>query len=194
MSKLKIGILGSGRGSNFEAIARAIEKGQLIADLRVVISDIETSGILKLARARQIRAEFVYPGNFRTKMAPDSETRVVKILQEEGVKLIALAGYMRVVKQPLLEAFSRRILNIHPSLLPRFPGLEAWRQALEAGESVTGCTVHYVEATVDAGEIIAQEKVPILVGDTPISLHQRIQAAEHRLYPSVLATVATGLI
>ncbi len=187
MSKFKIGVLGSGRGSNFEAIAQAIANGGLSADLRIVISDVETSRILELARKRGIRAEFVDPGGFRTKMAPLSEARVVALLQEAKVELVVLAGYMRVVKEPLLEAFPGRILNIHPSLLPKFPGLEAWRQALEARESVTGCTVHYVDSIVDGGKIIARKEVPILPDDTAQSLHERIQAAEHHLYPEVLS-------
>lgn len=188
MNRLKLGILGSGRGSNFEAIVDAIENGQLQADPRVVISDVEASNILKLARARGIRAEFVAPGQFRARMSPEAESRVIEILKEEDVELVVLAGYMRIVRQALLEAFPQRILNIHPSLLPKFPGLEAWRQALEAGESLTGCTVHYVDSVVDGGKIIAQETVPILPGDTPESLHQRIHAVEHRLYPQVLSS------
>lgn len=187
MDKLKLGILGSGRGSNFEAIARAVEEGMLAADLRVVISDVENSGILRLARERGIRAEFVDPGGFRTKMSPAAEARLIEILEEEGVMLVVLAGFMRIVQEQLLKAFPQRILNIHPSLLPRFPGREAWRQALEAGETVAGCTVHYVDAVVDGGKIIAQEKVPILLHDTPESLHHRIQVAEHSLYPKVLS-------
>ncbi len=187
MDKLKLGILGSGRGSNFEAIARSVHEGTLEADIRVVISDVENSGILKLARERGIRAEFVDPGGFRTKMSPEAEARMIEILQEEKVVLVALAGFMRIVQAPLLKAFPQSILNIHPSLLPQFPGLEAWRQALEAGETVTGCTVHYVDVVVDGGKIIAQEKVPIFPHDTPESLHQRIQIAEHSLYPEVLS-------
>ncbi|PWU07709.1 MAG: phosphoribosylglycinamide formyltransferase [Verrucomicrobia bacterium] len=187
MDKLKVGILGSGRGSNFEAIAQSIDEGALNADIRVVISDVENSGILQLAHKWEIRAEFVNPGQFRTKMSVEAEARVIEILKEEGVDLVVLAGFMRIVGAQLLRAFPDRILNIHPSLLPKFPGLEAWRQALEAGETVTGCTVHYVDAIVDGGRIIAQEKVPILPGDTPESLHQRIQKAEHILYPKAIS-------
>ena len=110
----------------------------------------------------------------------------MKILESEGVELVVLAGYMRLVKQPLLEAFPHRIINIHPALLPKFPGLESWKQALAAGESKTGCTVHYVDAGMDTGEIIAQSEVPVLPNDTAESLHARIQVAEHQLYPDVL--------
>ena len=105
---------------------------------------------------------------------------------------VVLAGYMRIIKSPLLEKFPRRIINIHPSLLPTFPGLEAWKQALEAGASETGCTVHYVDAGMDTGEIIAQERVPVHGDDTPVTLHARIQEAEHRLLPAVVARFAAA--
>jgi phosphoribosylglycinamide formyltransferase-1 len=111
-------------------------------------------------------------------------------LQAAGVELVVLAGFMRLVKAPLLRAFPRRIINVHPSLLPKYPGLEAWKQALAAGETWTGCTVHYVDEGMDTGEIIAQRQVPILPGDTPASLHARIQVAEHALLPDVIARLA----
>ena len=190
MPKLPIGILGSGKGSNFRAIADAIARGELDADVRIVLSDVEDAGILQLARERGVRAEFIAPGRFKTKLEPESEARLVALLREAGVELVVLAGYMRMVKAPLLDAFPRRIVNIHPSLLPAFPGLEAWRQALAAGATKTGCTVHYVDAGMDTGEIIAQREVPVLPSDTPESLHARIQVAEHALYPAVLASIA----
>ena len=190
MEKLKLGVLGSGKGSNFRAIADAIARGELAAEVRVVISDVETAGILQLARDGDLRAEYVAPGRFKTKLEPEAEERVVALLQEAGVELVVLAGYLRMIKAPLLAAFPRRIVNIHPSLLPAFPGLEAWRQALAAGVATTGCTVHYVDAGMDTGEIIAQSEVPVLPGDTAESLHARIQIAEHRLYPTVLASLA----
>ena len=112
---------------------------------------------------------------------------LVRSLQEAGVELVVLAGFMRVLKEPMLAAFPRRIINIHPSLLPKFPGIESWKQALEAGEKITGCSVHFVDAGIDSGEIIAQRKVQVLPGDTPESLHARIQIAEHELYPEVIA-------
>jgi phosphoribosylglycinamide formyltransferase 1 len=108
------------------------------------------------------------------------------MLKAAELELVVLAGFMRVLKEPMLNAFPRRIINLHPSLLPKFPGLEAWKQALAAGEKLTGCTVHYVDAGVDSGEIIAQRKVPILPNDTPDSLHHRIQIAERELYPEVI--------
>ena len=184
---LRLGVLGSGKGSNFRAIAEAIDRGQLAASVEVVIADVETAGILDLARARGIRAEYVAPGKFRTRMEPQSEARVVEILRENRVDLVVLAGFMRMIKAPLLDAFPRRIVNIHPSLLPQFPGLEAWAQAVTAGASKSGCTVHYVDGGMDTGEVIAQREVPVSPEDTAQTLHARIQEAEHALYPEVLA-------
>lgn len=187
---LKLGVLGSGKGSNFRAITDAIAAGTLDADVRIVLSDVESAGILSLARERGLRAEFVAPGRFRTKLEPESEARVVELLREAGVDLVVLAGWMRMIKAPLLDAFPRRIINIHPSLLPQFPGLEAWKKAHAAGATETGCTVHYVDTGMDTGPIIAQRRVPVLPGDTPETLHARIQAAEHELYPAVLRELA----
>jgi phosphoribosylglycinamide formyltransferase-1 len=190
MEKLKLGVLGSGKGSNFRAIANAISAGALDAEVRVVISDVEDAGILALARERHMRAEYVAPGKFRTKLEPEAEQRIVTLLKEAGVELVVLAGWMRMIKTPLLEAFPRKIINIHPSLLPEFPGLEAWTQALAAGVRETGCTVHYVDFGMDTGDVIAQSRVPVFPSDTPEELHARIQVAEHELYPEVIGEFA----
>lgn len=190
MATLKLGILGSGKGSNFRAIADAIDRRELDAEVRLVVSDVETAGILDLARERGIPARFLAPGRFRTKLEPEAEAVLLQWLTEFGVEWIALAGFMRMVKAPLLAAFPRRIVNIHPSLLPAFPGLEAWRQALADGVPKTGCTVHFVDAGMDTGEVIAQQSVPILPDDTAETLHARIQVAEHALYPAALARLA----
>jgi phosphoribosylglycinamide formyltransferase-1 len=187
---LRLGILGSGKGSNFRAIAEEIATGRLNAEVPVVISDVEDAGILELAREFGCRAEFVPPGRFKTKLEPDAEQRVVDLLQSSGVELVVLAGYLRMIKAPLLEAFPRRIINIHPSLLPAFPGLAAWSQALLAGATETGCTVHFVDSGMDTGEVIAQQKVAVLPSDTAETLHARIQAAEHALYPEVIRRLA----
>jgi len=192
MKKLILGVLGSGKGSNYRAIQEAIDRGELNAEVRIVLSDVESAGILGFARDRGIRAEFIAPGTLRSRLDPETEAKVVKLLQGAQVDLVVLAGYMRLVKQPLLEAYPRRIINIHPALLPKFPGLESWKQALTAGETTAGCTVHYVDAGMDTGEILAQSEVPILPGDTPESLHARIQIAEHQLYPEVIRRFTVG--
>jgi phosphoribosylglycinamide formyltransferase-1 len=187
MAAIGIGILGSGKGSNCRAILERIRDGSLCAEARVVISDVFNSGILQIARDFGVPNAYIPPGKFRTKLEPEAEAAFVQMLREAAVELVVLAGFMRVLKQPMLSAFPHRILNIHPSLLPKFPGLEAWRQALEAGETVTGCTVHYVEdGPIDSGEIIAQREVPILPNDSAETLHERIQVAERELYPEVI--------
>ena len=192
MGRLKIGVLGSGKGSNFRAILAEIEAGRLDAEAALVLSDVENAGILDLACASGIPAHVIREPKFRTKLSPEAEADVAARLREAGVGLVVLAGYMRMVKAPLLEAFPRRLINIHPSLLPAFPGLEAWRQALESGVEKTGCTVHFVDAGMDTGEIIAQAEVLVLPGDTAESLHARIQVEEHKLYPSVVARFVSG--
>lgn len=189
-STLKLGILGSGKGSNFRAIADAISAGTLNAEVCVVVSDFEDAGILALARERGYRAEFVAPGRFKTKMEPENETRLAALLRNAGVELVVLAGYMRMIKAPLLDAFPGHIINIHPSLLPAFPGLEAWKQAVDAKAEHSGCTVHYVDAGMDTGKIIAQAEVPVYPEDTATTLHARIQVQEHQLYPAVLRQLA----
>jgi len=187
MKLLALGILGSGKGTNCRAILERICAGFLPAEARVVISDVLDAPILDIAREFSIPNAYLPPGRFRTRFEPDAEMELVRMLRDAGVELVILAGFMRVLKSPMLEAFPRRILNIHPALLPKFPGLEAWSQALAAGEKVTGCTVHYVDGEIDHGDIIAQREVPILPDDTPEILHARIQIAEHELYPAAIA-------
>jgi phosphoribosylglycinamide formyltransferase 1 len=188
--RLRLGVLGSGKGSNFRAIVEATRAGSLEAEVRIVISDVENAGILKLAEGFGIPSRYIPPGKFRTKLEPEIESRIVDMLEDAEVELVVLAGFMRVLKQEMLNAFAGRIINIHPSLLPKYRGLEAWTQALKANDQITGCTVHYVDAGVDTGEILAQKRVPILPDDTPERLHARIQTAEHELLPSVIASIA----
>jgi phosphoribosylglycinamide formyltransferase-1 len=190
----RIGVLGSGKGSNFVAIADAIRAGQVPAEVAVVLSDVEQAGILERARERNLPAHFIAPGKFRTKLDDEAEAAFVSALREARVDLVVLAGFMRIIKAGLMNAFPNRIINIHPSLLPAFPGLEAWKQALDQGVKVTGCTVHFVDAGVDSGPIIGQQTVPVLDEDTPETLHQRIHAAEHALYPRCVAALARGEI
>ncbi len=193
-SSFRIGVVGSGKGSNFVALADAIAAGKIPAEIAVVLSDVESAGILAHARGRKIPAQFIPPGKFRTKLDEEAERAFVSALQSAKVDLIVLAGFMRVLKGDFLRAFAGRIVNIHPSLLPSFPGLEAWKQALDHGVKVAGCTVHFVDAGVDAGPIIAQQTVPVFENDTPESLHRRIHAAEHELYPKCVVALARGEI
>ena len=188
----RIGVLGSGKGSNFVAIADACAAGIIPAKIALVLSDVETAGILAHTRERNIFARFIAPGKFRTKLEEESENSYIRGLQEARVDLIVLAGFMRVLKGDFLRAFEGRIVNVHPSLLPSFPGLEAWKQALEAGVKVTGCTVHFVDAGVDSGPIIGQQSVTVLDDDTTETLHQRIHVAEHELYPKCVGALARG--
>ena len=193
MSRPSFGLLGSGKGSNFRALAESFKNGTLGCKPVIVLSDVEDAGILTLASEFGIPGQFVCPGTFRTKMSPEAEAEVVRLLREAEVDFVVLAGFMRVIKEPLLQAFPGRILNIHPSLLPAFRGLEAWRQALEAGVPETGCTVHLVDAGVDTGRILGQTRVPVLADDTAESLHARIQVAEHELYPRMVFEFAQDL-
>jgi phosphoribosylglycinamide formyltransferase-1 len=189
-STFRIGVLGSGKGSNFVAIADAVAAGQIPAEIALVLSDVEGAGILTHARERKLPCQFIPPGKYRTKMEEAAEQAFVSALQNARVDLIVLAGFMRVLKGIFLKAFEGRIVNIHPSLLPSFPGLEGWKQALDYGVKVTGCTVHFVDAGVDAGAIIGQQTVAVRDEDTAESLHERIHAAEHELYPRCVAALA----
>jgi phosphoribosylglycinamide formyltransferase 1 len=188
----RLGVLGSGQGSNFVALAEACAAGSLPAQVALVVSDFPKAGILARAAERQLPARFIAPGKYRTWMEPEAERAYIQALREAQVDLVVLAGFMRVLKGDFLRAFEGRIVNIHPSLLPSFPGLEAWKQAHAHGVKVTGCTVHFVDAGVDAGPIIGQQAVPVLDHDTPESLLQRVHSAEHELYPRCVAALARG--
>jgi phosphoribosylglycinamide formyltransferase 1 len=187
MKQLPIGILGSGKGSNCRAILERIRSGDLAAEARLVVSDVLDAPILDIAREFGVPNAYLPPGRFRTRLEPETEEQLVEMLRDARVELVVLAGFMRVLHEPMLKAFPRRIINIHPSLLPKFPGLEAWKQAFAAGERVTGCTVHYVDEQIDHGQILGQREVTILPNDTPESLHARIQIVEHELYQAVIA-------
>src|SRR5438445_13367296 len=186
MKQLPIGILGSGKGSNCRAILERIRSGDLAAEARVVISDLLDAPILDIAREFSVSNAYLPPGQFRTRLEPGAENRLTNMLREAGVELVVLAGFMRVLHAPMLKAFPRRIVNIHPSLLPKFSGLEAWKQALAANEKWTGVTVHYVDEQIDHGDVIAQRKVPVMSDDTAESLHARIQEVAPFLYPESL--------
>jgi phosphoribosylglycinamide formyltransferase-1 len=190
--EFRLGILGSGKGSNGAAIADACADGRIAARVAVVISDVENAGILDRARERAIKGVFISPGKFRTRLDEEAEAAFIRELKAEKVDLVVLAGFMRILKGEFLRAFSRRVVNIHPSLLPAFPGLEAWKQALNYGVKYTGVTVHWVDQGIDTGPIIAQAPVPVLSGDTSETLHARIQEAERKVYPEVIAQLAAG--
>lgn len=189
---MNIGVLGSGKGTNLQAIIDAVENGDLPVKIALVISDVEDAFILERARKHNIPARFIPPGRFKTKLEPEVERQYVSILKDAGVSLVCLAGFMRILKDDFLMAFPNRIMNIHPSLLPGFRGLEAWRQALEYGVKFTGCTVHFLDPGMDTGPIILQAVVPVLPDDTPETLHQRIQVEEHRLYPEAIRLFSEG--
>jgi phosphoribosylglycinamide formyltransferase-1 len=190
--KYRLGVLGSGKGSNFTAIADACAAGTVPAEVALVVSDVADAPILEHARARGLPAQFISPGKFRTKLDDDAERAYIDVLQKARVDLVVLAGFMRILKGEFLRAFAQRVINIHPALLPSFPGLEAWKQALDYGVKVTGVTVHFVDQGIDTGPILGQQMVPVLEGDTPATLHARIQEAERALYPAMIAALARG--
>jgi phosphoribosylglycinamide formyltransferase-1 len=192
--KFRVGVLGSGKGSNLVAIADACASGKVPAEVAMVISDVADALILERARERKVPAQFIPPGKFRTKLDEAAEQAYIAALQSARVDLVVLAGFMRILKGDFLKAFPQRVVNIHPALLPSFPGLEAWKQALDYGVKFTGVTVHFVDQGVDTGPILAQQTVPILAGDTPATLHARIQEAERELYPATVAALARGEI
>lgn len=185
---LKLGVLASGSGSNFEAIMGAIEHSELQAQVNVVICNNPGAKVLDRAAKWSVSTVLHNHREFATREALDEA--IVKTLMEHNVDWVIMAGWMRRVTQHLIDAFAGRILNIHPSLLPSFPGLHAVQQSLDAGVAITGCTVHHVELMVDSGPIIMQAAVPVLVDDTESTLQTRIQAQEHRLYPSAIALAA----
>jgi len=189
---ISIAVLGSGKGSNFESIAQAIESGKLSARVACVISDVPDAFILERARRRNIPARHIDCAPFKTKLDGAAEQEAVAFMRSHGADTVALAGFMRIIKGGLLAAFPNRIINIHPSLLPAFPGIAAWKQALNYGVRVASCTVHLVDAGTDTGPILVQRVVPIRDDDTPETLHARIQEQEHIAYPEALQLLASG--
>lgn len=187
---LRIAVLGSGKGSNCQSIIDAIAAGTLNARIVCVLSDVENAYILERARKHGITAMHVSAAPFKTKLEGEAERKYIETLKQYQAEVIVLAGFMRILKKGLLDAYTQRILNIHPSLLPAFPGVESWKQALNYGVKITGCTVHFVDAGTDTGPIIVQRSVPVLDGDTPETLHARIQAEEHIAYPEALRHLA----
>ncbi len=187
-----IAVLASGRGSNLEAIIKNIENGTCLANLVLVISDNPNARALEITQAHGFKALYVDPGPKKTWLLPEYEEKYVQTLKEHNVDLLCLAGFMRIIKKPLLDAFAGRILNIHPALLPSFPGLEVQKKAIDYGVKFSGCTVHFVTADVDAGPIVTQAVVPVLDSDTPETLAVRILKEEHRIYTEAINIIVSG--
>jgi len=185
---LKLGVLASGSGSNFAAVAEAIEAGTLQAQIQVLIYNNPGAKVVERAEQWQVPAVLLNHREFAEREALDRQ--IVQVLKDHDVEWVIMAGWMRRVTAVLIEAFRDRILNIHPSLLPSFPGIRAVEQALNHGVKITGCTVHRVELEVDSGPIIQQAAVPVLADDTPETLHDRIQEQEHRIFPQAIALAA----
>ena len=185
----RLGILLSGRGSNFEAIADRIASGEFNAEIAIVISNVETAPGLELAKTRGLKTAYI-PS--RQKSREEFDREVIEMLKQHKVSLVVLAGFMRIISGSFIEAFPYGILNIHPSLLPAFPGLDVQRQALEHGAKFSGCTVHFVDNTLDGGPIILQAVVPVMDDDTPETLAARILKEEHRIYSEAIGLVLSG--
>jgi len=193
-AKLRVGVLASGRGSNLQAIIDAIEAGTLTARIAAVVSNKQDAQALERARRHGMPGVFLDPAQYKDRADSREayDRAVLEVLQKHDVELVALAGYMKIVTRVLIAAYPNRIMNIHPSLLPSFPGLEAQQQALDWGVKVSGCTVHFVTEGVDTGPIIRQAAVPVKENDTAETLEARILAEEHRIYPEAIQLFADG--
>ena len=192
MKKLILGVLVSGRGSNLQAIIDAIESGELCAEIAIVISNVQDAYALKRASKHGIKTSFVDYKKYRSR--EDYEREVIRILNENNVELVVLAGYMLVLTPLFIDAFKMRIVNIHPALLPAFPGLHVQKKAIDYGVKYSGCTVHFVDTGVDTGPIIKQAVVPVLDDDTEESLSERILEQEHKIYVEALKLIAEDKI
>lgn len=192
MGRLKVGVLASGRGSNLQAIIDRSLAGEIDVEVALVLSDVPDAHALTRARAAGIPALHVPPGRFRTKLTPEAEARYVEVLEEHGVEIVALAGFMRILHHDFLLRYAGRVVNVHPALLPSFPGLHGPGQALSYGVKWSGATVHFVDAGVDTGPIILQAAVPVMDDDTEETLAARILEQEHRIYPEALQIIAEG--
>ncbi len=191
---LRIAVLGSGSGSNAQSLIDAIAAGTLNAVIVCILSDVPEARLLDRARRHGIPAHYISGAPFKTKIDGAAENAYLEVLQAYGAEVIVLAGFMRIIKRGMLTAFAGRVVNIHPSLLPAFPGIRSWQQALDYGVKLAGCTVHFVDEGTDTGPIILQRAVPVKDDDTADALHARIQVEEHIAYPDALRRIADGVI
>lgn len=189
---MKIAVLASGRGSNLQAIIDAIQAGEVPVELALVISDKAEAMALERARKAGVPAVHIDPKQFDARR--DFYAAITQMLKDNQVDLVILAGFMRIVKDPLLSEYANRMINIHPALLPSFPGLHAQQQAVDYGVKVSGCTVHFVDAGVDTGPIVLQKSVPVMDDDTGDTLADRILKEEHRLFPRAIRLIAEGKV
>jgi phosphoribosylglycinamide formyltransferase-1 len=189
---LKLGVLASGRGSNFQSIIDEIEAGRLSASIRLLITDNPDAFAIDRAKKHSIEYLYLNPRDFKSKN--DFYARIADELVKRDVELVILAGFMRIVRKPLIDAFPNRIMNIHPALLPSFPGLHSQKQALDYGVRISGCTVHFVDAGMDTGPVIVQASVPVSPDDTDDTLSERILRLEHRIFPYAIRLYSEGRI
>lgn len=191
MKPLKLGIMASGNGSNFEVVAQAIEERKLNAKIKVLIYNNPSAKAALRAKNRRVEAVLLNHRDYKRR--EDFDQKIVQKLRQYDVDLVIMAGWMRLVTQELIDAFPDKIINIHPSLLPSFKGVQAVEQALEAGVKITGCTVHLLRLEMDSGPILMQAAVPVFPEDTAETLHARIQIQEHRILPLAIASLAKGI-
>jgi phosphoribosylglycinamide formyltransferase-1 len=190
MERLSLAVLASGRGSNLQAIIDQIEEGRLHASIKLLVVDNPDAFAIERARRHSIPYLYLDPGEFPTK---DSYfVKIVEELKARGVELVILAGFMRIVRRPMIEAYPNRIMNIHPALLPSFPGFHGQRQAVDYGVRITGCTVHFVDEGMDTGPVIIQAAVPVLPDDTEETLSARVLKLEHRIFPEAIRLFSEG--
>lgn len=187
---INIGVLASGRGTNLQAIIEAIEEGKIEGRITIVISDNPDAYALKRAKQYNIDTRYINFKEFKNREDYDKE--IIKALEEKKIDLIVLAGYMRIISPDFIKMYKNRIMNIHPALLPSFPGLHAQRQAVEYGVKVSGCTVHFVDEGVDSGPVILQKAVEVSADDTEESLAERILKEEHQIYPRAIQLFSQG--
>jgi len=187
---LKIGVLASGRGSNFQAIIDEIENKNLKASIEILITDNPSAFAIERAERHNINHMFINPEDFAAK--DEFFKKIADELKSRGVDLVILAGFMRIVRKPLIDAFPDRIMNIHPALLPAFPGMHGQRQALDYGVKISGCTVYFVDGGMDTGPVIIQAAVPVTSDDTEDTLSERILSFEHKIYPEAVRLFSEG--